>query len=577
MGLRIMRTAAIAAVCLMMTVCASAQVPFDYTLEQAQLVLPEITVYYNPTAEADWDNAEVTAMLGEQPLEKTGAGAFAESGEGTFYLFLVDCSTSVRPEQMDRIREALHHFAENLLAPGDRMMLESFGERVEVALSGGESPEEIAAAIDSLQRNQEGTVLFDAVNKAITFSENAPEEAPLRKVAVMFSDAEEFAIGSYTLQELTDRIHGTSLPLYVLGLDTGTKDSLDGMGLVARQSGGDIRVVSSADILPAVEGIVSTVRGSRYLRLRAPTNRVSNQSEQLVVSMKIGDATLDKTVDVTPRRWKPDNTAPSVLDIERAGENSVKVLFSEPVDGADKIDSFLLSDGSEEEYSITQVTYIPLENAAVLKTERPLADHAEYTLFCLGLTDSSMEMNVLPERHPFVLGDPGSLPEEEPQPQEAGWVLPLALLITIAIIIIIVVAVRANKKKQAETVVEYVPVATPAPAPVHGPEAHHHFAARNVRRLPLLVPDQNKLSHKVDMNVDGTIFVGRDPICNLYFDDPQLSPQHFAIEATEAGFILQDLDTAGGTWLNGVRVQSPRKLSVRDKITAGQITFVVGN
>jgi pSer/pThr/pTyr-binding forkhead associated (FHA) protein len=52
--------------------------------------------------------------------------------------------------------------------------------------------------------------------------------------------------------------------------------------------------------------------------------------------------------------------------------------------------------------------------------------------------------------------------------------------------------------------------------------------------------------------------LGRDETCDLTLDDPKVSRHHAAIRL-RAGHIpeVQDLDSANGTFVNGVRVRAP--------------------
>jgi pSer/pThr/pTyr-binding forkhead associated (FHA) protein len=76
--------------------------------------------------------------------------------------------------------------------------------------------------------------------------------------------------------------------------------------------------------------------------------------------------------------------------------------------------------------------------------------------------------------------------------------------------------------------------------------------------------------------VDGFILqlAGRDASCDLSFDDELLSRQHFAIEAGEDGFAISDLESANGTYVNGVLLATKRRLEDGDVIRAGQEKFV---
>jgi pSer/pThr/pTyr-binding forkhead associated (FHA) protein len=70
------------------------------------------------------------------------------------------------------------------------------------------------------------------------------------------------------------------------------------------------------------------------------------------------------------------------------------------------------------------------------------------------------------------------------------------------------------------------------------------------------------------------ITVGRLPANTLAFkSDERMSRQHFIIKSTPDGYILMDLNSVNGTFVNGERVTEHR-LKDGDKIQAGHTIFV---
>jgi predicted component of type VI protein secretion system len=69
-----------------------------------------------------------------------------------------------------------------------------------------------------------------------------------------------------------------------------------------------------------------------------------------------------------------------------------------------------------------------------------------------------------------------------------------------------------------------------------------------------------------------TIHIGRDPACELALDNNHegVSWRHCRIDCTPGGFILEDLGSTNGTYVNVQRLQAPRRLQVGDAISLGQ-------
>lgn len=66
--------------------------------------------------------------------------------------------------------------------------------------------------------------------------------------------------------------------------------------------------------------------------------------------------------------------------------------------------------------------------------------------------------------------------------------------------------------------------------------------------------------------------VGSSADCDLRLADPKASPQHVRIARTEAGYVLSDLNSLNGTFLNGERIASPVTLRPGDQIQMGDIS-----
>jgi hypothetical protein len=52
----------------------------------------------------------------------------------------------------------------------------------------------------------------------------------------------------------------------------------------------------------------------------------------------------------------------------------------------------------------------------------------------------------------------------------------------------------------------------------------------------------------------GRYTMGRDPECDVYLDDPRVSRVHAALRVVDGGWVLEDLSSRNGTWLDGERV-----------------------
>ena len=94
------------------------------------------------------------------------------------------------------------------------------------------------------------------------------------------------------------------------------------------------------------------------------------------------------------------------------------------------------------------------------------------------------------------------------------------------------------------------------------------------REIRLTITDRKGTIKNVEWKVEGSLFIGRSDICNIFFDDDRLSKQHFVIEANKMGCYIEDLESLNGTFVNGVNLSNRRMLLDGDIITAGREKFI---
>lgn len=97
------------------------------------------------------------------------------------------------------------------------------------------------------------------------------------------------------------------------------------------------------------------------------------------------------------------------------------------------------------------------------------------------------------------------------------------------------------------------------------------------RALPsgifLLVGIKGRYSGQALPIKNSPIVMGRDPSgCTLVFTSPTVSRRHCTVFHTRKGLVVQDLDSANGTYVNGKRIASRQNhpLRVGDILTLGK-------
>ena len=69
--------------------------------------------------------------------------------------------------------------------------------------------------------------------------------------------------------------------------------------------------------------------------------------------------------------------------------------------------------------------------------------------------------------------------------------------------------------------------------------------------------------------------VGRDLANDIAISDPEVSRRHARFMRKEEEFLVEDLGSTNGTFLNGERISSPQELKVGDVITLGENVVLV--
>ena len=566
------------------------------TIGQVFVNKPEVTVFFDMPGEAHAGQLSAEARLGGEALTAVSIEPFVASGEGVWYFFVVDCSTSITAQQIGAIRGAITEVAEGM-GSGDRVTIITFGVTVDVLINLSGDIGEITAAAASLQANQRGTLFYDAIIETLDIGNRYGDGIPERRAAFIFSDAEDYNVGGFVKEEVDARLENASIAIYAIGLNNNTRVALDAFGAMARLSGGAIDVVTHSTLQDAVIERAASLKSGYVARFSSKTNVISGGQEELALTVALGGASYSAEAFLTPSRWIPDNVQPHAESAEQTAPGTVSIRFDKPMLGADLTNSFRIEDEHGDLLALRTVSYDDATYTATLTfAEQPQS--GEITISFPGVTDASMEKNTLAEsvtiefrgaeRSPPVadthaqsaLPDPVALPDMQTSGEPIN---PAVWLFASIIIAIIVVAVTLGIIKSRGGLVRVdgkLRFAGPVRQEVFVAEesieaVQYQFVTSKPPELRLRVIDASGNSRDLSTPVSGSLFIGRGAGNDLAFDDPRMSRQHFVIEAKDGGFTIQNLSETSETFLNGVPLGAPYPLSEGDKVSAGNITFVM--
>jgi pSer/pThr/pTyr-binding forkhead associated (FHA) protein len=73
----------------------------------------------------------------------------------------------------------------------------------------------------------------------------------------------------------------------------------------------------------------------------------------------------------------------------------------------------------------------------------------------------------------------------------------------------------------------------------------------------------------------GTLQVGRAPTCQIRLDDNYISQLHAKISERNGAWVVEDLGSTNGTYLNQRKVSAPAEISAGDRIRVGKTVLEV--
>jgi hypothetical protein len=556
-----------------------------YIAEQAVGKAPSLEVYM--TGSKIQKESQVTGAIGDIAFaQDDDITTFRESGEAISYIILMDNSGSVNEEQFGEAKKQLEELRKSL-RKNDAMALYMVGSDTpqgektlifarEVGAKDKKDKKadcEAIQAIPYMNTAESVTVLYRSLNQILQ-EQSSPKK---RTVVLLITDGEDDSKGKDIDNVSTaNTVKEAAVPVYGIVLQakptsTGeyekqnqkieyTKNEI----LAAKNCRGyycDCSVDASIEgVQNAFQTIQTILLDETYvLKLKAPTNQAAGKGS---LSLTVDSNAVD-TVMVDYSDYEEDKDAPAIAGaVEEAGKNSITFTLQDE-NGINMADVNELSNYSvqtaEEEgrtWAVDSVnTVVKGKGVTITLTMAEDFFNDDYTLRCSNIRDTSQDENKMDATVEFSIKD--GLDAKRVARSEAlqsyWWIGLIVLVILIGSIIILVI-----HRKHME-------VAGVKPDELQKAES---------REIRLTITDRKGTIKNVEWKVEGSLFIGRSDICNIFFDDDRLSKQHFVIEANKMGCYIEDLESLNGTFVNGVNLSNRRMLLDGDIITAGREKFI---
>lgn len=533
-------------------------------IEQAHSVMPEMVAYYY----LDGDASSVQGIYAGRKMETVSVENY-DRKEGIDYYFLLDVSASISGEDFSSMQDALIKF-QSKMYENDRMTLITFGDEVNVVFEEKSAADDCSGQIQALTNKDMTTALFQAIDQTADMADT-DEKAMKRSVAIVISDGEDFATNKTTGNEALSTLESSGLPVYSLVVKKNNRGEdniyINNFGEFSRSSGGLQEVFDEYTAWECLNKIRKGLYEAKVVKLRASNNETYQTIQPLTLTAD--DQTSD-TINVVAKRSAADTEAPTAA-VSELSTKELRVTFSEKVHNADIPGNYkIIKDGGDVLIGYT-VAYSEIDAYEAVLTFENEFYNGDYEISYLNICDDSKEANLVTSVNTLTIKD--GLKEDTGIIKflKKYWMIFLAAFVLLAVVLIILIFFLRIKRNKGVVVVDGkvtfgTNVKVKQKVQIEKKQGHEIIFEMN---------DRKKGMTEIPMLVDESIFVGRSDICDLYFNDPNLSKQHFVIEEDQDGFYIQDLNSLNGTMINGVRIHQKRKLKQGDTINAGMIELKV--
>lgn len=471
------------------------------------------------------DKANTVVTLDGTPLNIVDVNKFSASGMKTTYMLLVDISGSVT-EQGLKAEKAVANGILDILGGFDNMAVMLLGEKIQTSAFSSDKAA-LKAQINALKaRPGENTSVFGGIYEALDILASS-SDVHERRCLIVVTDGCDTVEGGYTYDDTLKRIESAHIPLHVAALvfdrPRAAAKKLD--SLATASPGGTttfvgVNGISGKDAAKAVAG----VNDKAYV-LTCSLNNIEQGSSQSKLAVKmtvngeetgIDEIKLD-TLDAIAALAPASTPAPQIP----TGSDAALLTGVTP------------SDATQSDVTASNVT-TPSDGGAALLTPTNGAEGLSGTW----LPPTGAKLYI-------VIG--------------AGTLIVAAL--------IIIIALGSKKKKRARISALGGSTLDPAMLTASG-------APAGVLKLTRLGMRENE---EYVLPFASSIVIGSDPgVSQLVFQgDVRLSPAHCAFDRNGADVIVRDLNSGTMTFVNGVPIRAPKRLSHGDEVILGAYRFKV--
>ena len=535
-------------------------------LEQVYLNMPEADFYFAGDKEQKEDNLQ--AYIGEQSLTLQNLQKFSESDTELYYYIALDVSASYPKSEFQNICNALSAFGDTI-RDQDHCILVTFGDDVTIQydLTGKELHEggKDKEILDALSNSDMNTSLYEAFTQIASHSRQNSEAA--RKVVFVITDGMDDTVGKSGGNEALTEIKDAGLSVYGLAVPQAKKEAVNALGEYVRSTGGYLTMMEEGKEADALSGVSDYILNCYKAVFMAPGNKVSN--DYVTATLEFKDSNVKQSMEQKQTHWIKDTERPTITQIQQISSRQFKVIFSEPVTGCDAAENFVLKNEDSEEL-IPVYTSEGSNKESVLLTFADDLQAGDYILECQNVKDVSMEENALEGTSVVTVEPEGETEAVTEQTEENFWQahglqIGIPAVLVLAAVFCFVHKKKKKKKEEAEEVQQS-----------SGAQEQTVFDPESIAQRKTVIFKIKGRGDEVRMTIKNSMIVGRSKSCNLSFNDPTMSRQHFALTVKNGEVLIRNLSKSSYTAVNDVKLtDTEQPLHSGDRIRAGQTELMM--
>jgi hypothetical protein len=433
-----------------------------------------------------------------------------------------------------------------------------------------------------------------------------PNPNPYMKRSILFVTALPTKEQLTSLTNLTTRAVqlGVHISIWLVAApnDTTIQQNAIPLADMAKQTGGSFFVYTGPEQLPNYNADLDPIRYLYHLTF----NSLAHSGGQQQLGIHIGRPNLDISgpsftygINILPPN--PIFLTPPT-QIKRAPQpNAIGKNFATPVYDPKEITLKALIEFPDGHNRAIKASRLFVDDKMVSENTSPPFDQFKWDLSAykesashtlrievldaLGITASSIDTPI-----DIVVDQPQGFSLTRYIPTQGTWII-IALLVAGAVLLIVLVIPgmrsrfgRLNTKKQlierdpltqpVKIYQERAPAAAPSPAPPPGPPRLLTGLSAPARLVRLSENGHPMPSTAILLNRREITFGSEAAEANTFLDDASVSPLHARLLYTDGAFIISDMQSVAGTWVNYTPVSTMGvQLEHGDMIHIGRVAF----